>query len=174
MSSEIGPDEAGISEFEESLRSLRPASRVSRDQILFQAGQRQAQIPVTQQPHWSAHGFWPAIAASLALVVLGQGILLARRPANEIKVVYMQSPPPGVPASHEQAAPAQLATETTSDFGPPGPTATDRLNWQLIRYGLDALPMTPITALAPSEKPLTAGRSLEIDIQKLSDPGGSL
>ena len=194
MSSEIGPDEAGMSEFEQSIGSLKPASRVSRDQILFRAGQEQARAELASQPLARRRGIWPAVAACLAVVVLGQSILLARRPGAEVKLVYGEVPQAPQARESTPAEPAVGASQTPHAvedrpvaFDKPGPeqlpkplpvgtmlTSSSRLNWQLINQGLDALPATPVTALPPGEKPLTVGQPLEINRWKTLDPGESL
>ena len=176
MSTPLHPDRAddnGLTDLEQALGALRPVSHIQRDQILFLAGQRSAAPP---QPGRFCTKLWPALAASLAVVVLGQGVLLARRPLKEIEVVYVQVPQPPAPAPVTPQATA-LAQIPTAAIRPqrwldaPGPTATNRLSWQLIRYGLDALPATPVAALAPSEAPLTAGQNFQNDVRRLMNPG---
>jgi len=174
MTTPLEPDSTSHgdrTDLEQALGSLRPASRIQRDRILFRAGQQSAAPPQTGR---FAVRLWPALAASLALVVLGQGVLLSRRPVKEIEVVYVQVPQPQAlaPVAPEvlvQQAPA--ATRPQPWLDAPGPTASNRLSWQIIRYGLDALPSTPVAALAPTEKPLTAGQSLETNIPNLMNPG---
>jgi hypothetical protein len=165
-----------LSALESALGALQPASRLDRDRTLFRAGQATARQPAQ---HWR-HA-WPALAASLALIALGQSVLLARRPAHETQFVYVpapSAPTPTLPTPND--APTALAqTPPVRSPSPPprrwldepGPTPADRLRWQLIRYGLDVLPATPVAAVAPSE-PLTAGQRDEIVIRTLLNPGG--
>jgi hypothetical protein len=154
-----------LSELEQSLRALRPASRLDRDRTLFRAGQT-ARHP---QPRWRLA--WPALAATFALVIVGQGVLLARRP-TEVQIVYVNVPaPPTPPKDQLPTAVAQSDSPRRHWLDEPGPTRTDRLSWQLIRYGLDALPATPVAAVVPRE-PLNAGPRDEDGIRKILNPGG--
>ena len=167
-------NESGVTDFELALSSLKPVSRISRDQIFHQVGQQHAQTHLTTQPHWSARSYWPAIAASLALVVIGQGGLLARRPSCEIKVVYVGVPQPPTTESPVSESSSQVAASPAMVFDHPGPTAIDRLSWQLMHNGLDALPTTPMMAFDPAEHPLSPGQTLEIHMHKFNSPGDAL
>ena len=171
------PDRAneGLTDLEQSLGRLTPTSRLNRDQTLFRAGMAAAQYAPRRSP------FWPALAASLAVLCLGQGVLLARRPAPEAEVVHLPATqeikPEAVvtlapPSTITARAVAPLAATPQRWSDAPGPTAADRLNWQIIRYGLDALPATPVAFLAPTEEPLTAGQNYRNDVRKLLNPGG--
>lgn len=167
-------NESGLTDFELALSSLKPVSRISRDQIFLQVGQQHAQTHLTTQPHWSARSYWPAVAASLALVVIGQGVLLARRPSSEIKVIYLGVPQPHTTESPVSERSSQVSASPAMEFDHAGPTAIDRLSWQLMHNGLDALPTTPMMAFDPAEHPLSPGQTLEIHMHKFNGPGDAL
>ena len=74
------------------LGSLEPArSRIDRDLVMFRAGQ------ASVRPSRMGRRAWNAIAASLALVALGEGVLLAHRPPPQVveEVVVVREPAPG-------------------------------------------------------------------------------
>ena len=157
-----------LNDLESALGALRPVSRLDRDRTLFRAGEAQA---ATSTPRPKARWGWPALAASLALIAIGQGLLLARRPVREIQLVYVPAaaaPAPPRSGQKNDDAPTARAVTPPAPGSPvrrwldePGPTSADRLTWQLVRFGLDALPATPVAAALPIER-LTAGqRNLE-------------
>lgn len=177
MSSSLDPegsDEAGMTGFEHALGSLKPASRVQRDRILFLAGQQHANA--LKQPHWSARNFWPAIAASLAVVTIGQGVLLARRPAPEVRTVYVRVPQTSPPASEspEPASAPQIGTGPALATGSRGIPAEDRKRRLTFFDEPGQSPNSPVIALAPAEKPLTAAEGLKIRRSETFDLGDSL
>ncbi|MBI1324739.1 hypothetical protein GC170_16355 [bacterium] len=177
MSSSLEPegsDESGLSGFERSLGSLKPASRVQRDRILFLAGQRQAKS--LKRPHWSARNLWPAIAASLAVVSIGQGVLLARRPTPEVRTVYVRMPPESAPSSErpEPASMPQIASRSAVAFDPRAIPAVDRRLPLTFFDEPGRTPNSPVIALVPAEKPLTAAEGLKIRRSEPFDLGDSL
>ncbi len=75
MSNEPVPPNRELKAVEAALGSLVPArSQIDRDLVMFRAGQ--ASVRTSR----SGRRTWHLIAASLAVVALGEGILLARRP----------------------------------------------------------------------------------------------
>lgn len=177
MSSSLDPegsDEAGMTGFEHALGSLKPASRVQRDRILFLAGQQHANS--LKRPNWSARNFWPAIAASLAVVSIGQGILLARRPTPEIRTVYVRVPQISQPSSDrpEPASTPRITTGPAVAFDFRETLADDRKLPQAYRDDLSPTQNSPVIALAPAEKPLTAAEGLKIRRSETFDLGDSL
>ena len=177
MSSSLDPEgsnEAGLTGFERSLGSLKPASRVQRDRILFLAGQQHANA--LNLPHWPARNFWPAIAASLAVVSISQGVLLARRPAPEVRTVYVRVPRTSPPASErpEPASIPQIATRTAPAIDSRGFPAEDRNHPLTFLDDQGHSPNSPVIALAPAEKPLTAAEGLKIRRSESFDLGDSL
>jgi hypothetical protein len=122
---------------------LRPAG-VDRDAVLFRAGQAAA------PRRW----LWPCatVAASAAAVVLG--VLLALRPAPEVRerIVYVPAPAPTAP-EHTQGADHRALTQPGSpQQGADAPRSPDadtsapvysspqrRLEEHLLRWGLDGL-----------------------------------
>jgi hypothetical protein len=137
--------EPEMNEIEAAIGSLVPArSRIDRDRVLFRAGQ--ASIRPTPK---SGRRAWMAIAASLALVASGEGVLLARRPPTEIveRVIVVREPavPPIVPSVERIASPAP---SRPGSFLGLGQTAHDRMAEQVLRYGLDGLPRSASVAVS--------------------------
>src|SRR4051794_27865698 len=67
---------------ESALGRLAPArSRLDRDRLMFQAGAKS--VRSGSRRHW----VWPSIAASLAVVVLSESLVLATRPDPRVVVV---------------------------------------------------------------------------------------
>lgn len=166
------PTDDELIAFEASLKSLVPArSRSDRDALIFRAGQAAAPARHSR--------FWIATAASLAAVALGEGALLANRPAPGVveKIVVVQAPVPApVPAiepekpREEPPVPAPLPP-ANPQFGP-GRTAYDRLTWQVLRYGLDGLP-APVKSAWRGHEPRieTSRQMLRDELRNLLEPG---
>jgi hypothetical protein len=100
------------------LGSLEPArSRIDRDLVMFRAGQ------ASVRPSRWRRGAWNSIAASLALVALGEGVLLAHRPppqvVKEVVVVREPAPAPVVPLVEQSVAemPVSLPSEGSFSLG---------------------------------------------------------
>jgi hypothetical protein len=163
-----------LNAIEAALGSLVPArSRIDRDLVMFRAGQ------ASVRPSRTGLGAWNAIAASLALVAFGEGVLLARRPPPQIveRVVVIREPTtvpaplPVVPPPETRVAEAQesLPIERSLSLGQ---TAYERLTSQVLRYGLDGLPVSPTVASSASEPwPATSGQMLQEELRRLLDPG---
>ena len=71
------PSDSELSDIESLLRGLTPnPSALDRDRLMFQAGALSRSS--TRHPHW----IWPSAAAVLSLVVIGESVFLASRPAT--------------------------------------------------------------------------------------------
>jgi hypothetical protein len=167
MSHEQDPPETAMNEIEAALGSLIPArSRVDRDRVMFRAGQASIRRPPS-----SGRRAWMAIAASLALVASGEGILLARRPPPEVveRIVVVREPAnlPIVPhdgrvVSSDQAS---VPIRPARSLGL-GATAHERMTDQVLRYGLDGLPRSVSVSRGGSEpRPLSPRQQLLEEIR---------
>ena len=152
MPSPVDDDETDLSAFAARLGALRPASLADRDQILFRAGQ--ASVRPQPQPRGR---FWFALAAGLAAVAAGEGILIAHRPDPGIveRVVYLPSPQPTptIPVATETPQPSVQNPDHPVD--PPSPISRSD---QIARTPWDELP-TP-TLILPRRLPALSGRDL--------------
>ncbi len=144
--------EADLNDFAARLQALRPLPTEHRDRILFRAGQATAAAGRARR---SRVAVWPAIAAGLALVVLGEGALLARRPPPEVveRIVYLPRP-----------APVGVAVVPSSLVAAPPPRVRDltpRARWadQMARFGGDGVAVPVLTAPRPA-LPTLSGRDL--------------
>ena len=169
MTNEPIPPDPELNPIEAALRSLVPArGRIDRDRVLFRAGQA-----AVRSPSFGRRG-WMAIAASLALIALAEAAALAHRPPFRIVERVVVVPAPAAPPPERAAVPAQEAPEARplgDSFGP-GPTASDRLAWQVLRYGLDGLPAPPAAAGATGEPwPASSRRRLQEELRIVLNPG---
>ena len=150
--------------------SLEPArSRIDRDLVMFRAGQ------ASVRPSRLRRRAWNVIAASLALVALGEGVLLAHRPppqiVKEVVVVREPAPAPVVPLVEQSVAEMPVSLPSESPFSL-GQTAYQRQVAQVLRYGLDGLPASPTVASPDSgPRPATSGQMLQEELRRLRDPG---
>ena len=190
MSQQDLPPEPGLTDFENALGSLSPRpGRFDRDRLLFLAGQ--AAPRRSKAGRWA----WPTIAASLAVVALGEGILLADRPEprviEHLVVVHDPAPAPDPPSSTAMAttdAPKsqELAPVTIIVRSPrvdrPTPSVMPRasamstapLRLRVQRFGLDALPDPPPLPMAQHEAVAAPDvQMLRSEIQRLLNPGES-
>ena len=164
--------EPELNAIEAALGSLEPArSRIDRDVVMFRAGQASV-----RRSRLGRHAR-DAIAASLALIALGEGVLLAHRPPPQIvrEVVVIREPAPApvpvVPPPELSVAevPESLPSESSLSLGQ---TAHERQVAQVLRYGLDGLPASPTVASPASESwPVSSGQMLQEELGKLRDPG---
>jgi hypothetical protein len=166
--------EPELNAIEAVLGSLEPARcRIDRDIVMFRAGK--ASVRRSRLGRWARD----AIAASLALIALGEGILLARRPPPRIvkEVVLIRepatapAPAPVVPPLERSVAevPESLPSESSLSLGQ---TTHERQVAQVLRYGLDGLPTPPTVASpAPGSWPVSSGQMLQEELRKLRDPG---
>jgi hypothetical protein len=174
MSNEPVSPDPEVTAIETALGSLEPArSRIDRDLVMFRAGQ--ASVRPSRTGLWSRN----AIAASLALVALGEGVLLAHRPPPRIvrEVVVIREPAP-IPVPAPVVPPVEQSVAEVPELLPIerspslGRTAYARQVAQVLRYGLDGLPASP-TVESPGSGPWPAssGRMLQEEFRRLLDPG---
>ena len=176
-----GPDLTAI---EGMLRSLSPARSPidrDRDRLMFEAGRRSA------RPTAIGRLGWPAVAASLALVAIGEGGLLAHRPGPRIvdRVVVVREPAgtrlDDLPAPDEPA-PVVILHQSPEPPRPrpepawPGGSDMARLRRRVLQLGLDGLPESPPLAIRPATgdqtfRPDSAGDLLRSEIARLLNLG---
>ncbi len=164
--------EPELNAIEAILGSLEPArSRIDRDIVMFRAGKASV-----RRPRLGKHAR-DAIAASLALIALGEGVLLAHRPPPQIvkEVVVIRepatAPAPVVPPLEQSVAEATESLPSESPLSL-GQTTHERQVAQVLRYGLDGLPTSPTVASPASGAwPASSGQMLQEELRKLRDPG---
>jgi hypothetical protein len=134
------PEMAGL---EAALAALAPMpGRISRDALLFRAGQ--ASVP---RPGWA----WPAATAVLGLVaaVLAAVVVLRPVPAPVERVIVVPTKEPALPPP-----PVDVPSPPAPEPAPasPGGVATGQapmnylqLQQQVLRWGLDGVPALPET-----------------------------
>jgi len=152
---------------EAALGSLVPArSRIDRDLVMFRAGQ------ASVRPSRLGRRAWTAIAASLGLIAVGEGALLAYRPPPQTVVVFREpatAPIDSIPEPGAAEVPVPPPFERSLSLGQ---TAYERLAAQVLRYGLDGLPASPTVASSASERrPASSGQMLQEELHRLLDPG---
>jgi hypothetical protein len=153
-----------------SLGSLEPTrSRIDRDLVMFRAGQ------ASVRPSRLRRRAWNVIAASLALVALGEGALLVHRPSQEVveRLVVGGQPVqvPYVPPVEQSVAAVTESLPSESSLWL-GQTAYKRQLVQVLRYGIDGLPASSAVASPGSEpRPASAGQMLQEELRRLRDPG---
>jgi hypothetical protein len=191
MSSQPDPN-AELTAVEAVLGSLAPSSgRLDRDRVMFQAGRA--------APHRSlARAGWPALAACLAAVVVGEGAVLSSRPAIRYvdRVVVVREPAPSLaPAPSPSPTPAAIPVpepepeqklagdvlEARLPFLTLTRVETDyeRLRARVLKYGLDGLPDPPAlaahsggpSAVRPDE---SAAALLRSEVDAILKPGDAL
>jgi hypothetical protein len=137
-----------LNDLASALGQLRPVAGVDRDALMFAAGQ--ASAPTS----WK----WPLAAGISSLLALSLGLVLLLRPSPPpvIQFIYVRVqdpppivPPPGPPPSPEPTGtvPAALLQSNESDL------PYNRLQDQLFRWGLDAMPALVHTE--PSRHPVS-------------------
>jgi hypothetical protein len=164
------PNDPELKAIAASLGSLEPArSRIDRDLVMFRAGQASV-----RPSRWHRRA-WNVIAASLALVALGEGVLLAHRPppliVKEVVVVREPAPAPVVPLVEQSVAemPVSLSSESPPSIGQ---TPYERQIAQVMRNGLDVMSASPTDALPDwRPRPTSAGEMLQEELRRLRDPG---
>ncbi len=170
MSNESVSPDPELTAIEAALGSLVPArSQIDRDLVMFRAGQ------ASVRPSRSGHRAWTAFAASLAIVALGEGVMLAHRPppqiVKEVVVIREPAPIPIKPPSEQNVAklPVSLPIERSLSLGQ---TAYERLTAQVLRYGLDGLPSSSSMASPASRPwPASSGQMLQEELRRLLKPG---
>jgi hypothetical protein len=180
-----------LTDIESALGQLAPVpSRLDRDKLMFEAGAALARP--ARQRGW----VWPSIAATLAVVLASESLVLAVRPGPRVierVVVVRESAPDGStsPASDTavpQLAPAAAKSDTRSSepksLEETWLAASDyqRMQELVLRLGLDALPerSSPLVSRLDStadsvETPIpSAGHLRRLELEKLLNlgPGG--
>jgi hypothetical protein len=168
-----------MTDLERALGAFRPAAaRLDRDRLMFEAGRRSAAAPARSR--WA----WPAVAASLAAVALGQAAALNRRsdPTVVERVVFVPRPAD----SAEPARPTALSVPVAADSDerrpePPPENRYLQISRQVERYGLDGLPdPTPLLTLSaggealPGFSPNSPDVLRRYKLDKVLDLGGPL
>lgn len=173
MSNESASPDPELNAIEEALDSIMPArSRSKRDLVMFRAGQ--ASMPSSRWGRRASN----VIAASLALVACGEGLLLAYRPppqtVKEVVVVREPAPvsAPGAVIPPLEQSVAEVETLPSESSSSLGQTAYERLTSQVLRHGLDGLPPSR-TVASPASRPWpsSSGQMLQQELRKLLDPG---
>ncbi len=177
MASAFEPFDAELEAIEQALGRLKPAAgRIDRDQIMFRAGRASAH---------KRQNLWPALAASLALVAVGEAIWLPRQAVP--LVVERESSRPGTELTHAprpSAAPIEPQGNVTPLPGEEvasmffeelalGRTDQERLANQVLRYGLDGLSgngPAPLPGPAPSA---SANEAIRLELLGILNSGGS-
>jgi hypothetical protein len=146
-----------------ALTALAPArTRIDRDRLMFRAGQASAQASIGGRRPWIA------LAATLALVAVGEAALLARRPASRATERRVVAAPPST-------SPTPPPPPLRRPFEPSlalGQTAYERRLGQILRYGLDGLPAGPTSGgLDAVPEPVASRQLLHEEVQRILDPG---
>lgn len=156
---------------EAALGALVPARfPINRDLVMFQAGQASARRSSRRSRPWIA------LAASLALIALGEAALLARRPSPQVvdRVIVVREPAPVPLEPADEPIVVAHSPTPRPDVRPLslGRTNHQRLAALVIRYGLDGLPASPKGVWTESRTwPATSGRMLQAELCKLLEPG---
>ncbi len=185
MSGPQAPRDPELNAVESALGSLTPAPvRLDRDRVMFRAGQVRATVRTTATQRWA----WPAIAASLAAVALGEGIMLNNRPDPTSRVVERlvvvrepapESPPtPEPPPETPTTAPVVILSQrpepehATWSLWPSSSRYDVALRRQVLRFGVEGLPEPPpLVMQSTDERPASSGRMLQNEIESLLNPG---
>jgi hypothetical protein len=178
-----------LKDIESALGVLVPvASRLNRDELMFQAGV--ASAVVSARRPW----VWPSIAAALAVALVSESLVLAVRPGERVieRIVVVHAPVPAAPRSPMEVAPSPVPVDFPG-YVPASGEESSRSSWVLnsdyhrlqelvLRFGLDALPERPSSLLSRSDgqvdpmKPPapSAGLLRRFELEKLlrRDPGG--
>jgi len=154
------PPDSEFKAIERALGDLVPvSSRLDRDQLMFQAGA--LSVRSRSRGRW----VWPSIAATLAIALASESLVLAVRPAPRVveRIVVVREPAPAPPspstASTSSTGPASDAAIPSREpspmtvlsqpsssgelLSPPlwaGVSDHQRLQDLVLRFGLDALP----------------------------------
>jgi hypothetical protein len=138
-----------LNDIESALRGLVPVpSRLDRDALMFQAGAALARS--TPRGRW----IWPSIAATLAIALFSESLLLVIRPDPPVieRIVVVREPAPatGMPARLDVPAPPPAPQDALSGaWSPDAPSLASswpevpgyqRVQDLVLRLGLDALP----------------------------------
>jgi hypothetical protein len=180
-----------LTDIESALRGLVPvASRLDRDELMFQAG------AVSARSATRAVWVWPSIAATLAVALISESLVMAVRPGPRVvertvvvrELVPETSTSPTSDAVAPHPAPADPSNDARSLETPslasywPATSEYQRIQELVLRLGLDALPerSSPLVSRSessanPVERPIpSAGRLRRLELEKLLnlEPGG--
>jgi hypothetical protein len=146
-----------LNDLASALGQFRPTSAVNRDRLMFEAGR--ASMPTG----WK----WP-LAAGVSLTIalcLGLGLLLRPTPQPIIQTVYVPVPtlaPVAPPPPQPPPEPGETTPAVAQPIWPDMPYY--RLQEQLSRWGLDAVPPPPHTeALGRPQTMEALMKSFEVD-----------
>ncbi len=149
-----------LSDFAAALGSLRPSPVANRDRIVALAALASRAGPLSG----ARRRFWPALAAGLAAIALGEGVLLARRPAPEVveRVVVVREAIAGPIAASEpaRAMPDEPVPATRSPVDHAELPPRRRLIDQIARSSLADFPAEEPAAGSAPRLPLLSGRDL--------------
>lgn len=168
------PNQPELTPLERSLAALAPSrSLLDRDRLMYEAGRRSALNE--RRRAWG----WPAVAAALAVLAIGQFISAGRRPAERAveRIASVAAPSQRAP---EAVEPVVILTRRPPDPQTDGIGEHLRLRRRIDRQGLDALSEPPILAasarLGPlPEEPIRTLKALDgRDEELFSSLGGPL
>ena len=143
-----------LTELENALKALTPApAALDRDRLMFRAGQ-------TSQAHRGL--LWKCTAGMFASVSLVLVLILALRPPAQERIVYRDRP---VPSPEHSPAPKNQEPPPSSDAVPTVAPDTAvpalayyRLQQQVNRFGVEALPPVSDPGAPTNEPPVTVPR----------------
>jgi hypothetical protein len=180
-----------LNDIESALGGLAPvASRLDRDALMFQAGAASSRSAA--RGRW----VWPSIAATLAIALVSESLVLAVRPGPRVveRIVVVREPVPETstsPSSDVEVsdpAPAYSSvdarsSDTTSLASSWSATSEhQRIQELVLRLGFDALPgrASPLASRSdstadPVDRPIpSVGHLRRLELEKLLNlnPGG--
>lgn len=148
-----------LTALETALKGLTPAAvAFEREQFFFRAGAASAR---------TGRWLWPAASAMLAFTACVLGAMLLFRPEPAPRVVVVTLPAPQAPANVEPKAPPPTSEPAPSLSPVESPSVLNlvpesgipaeylRLRDQVLRFGVDALPESPMQATDPPAAPTT-------------------
>jgi len=140
------PIDPGLNEVASALGALRPnPPALDRDRLLFRAGRASAPRP------WLS---WLTAAASTAAAVVLAALLVfqtAPPPVEHVVVVRDQVPAPPAPPKQDEAPPPPATAEASPPPYPWPSTPYQRLEDNVLRWGLDGVPQPPPAAEGPPD-----------------------
>jgi hypothetical protein len=143
-----------LTDLENALKALTPApAALDRDRLMFRAGQ-------TSQAHRGL--LWKCTAGMFASVSLVLVLILALRPAAQERIVYRDRPVPSpehspAPKNHEPPPSSDAVPTVAPDTAVPA-LAYYRLQQQVNRFGVEALPPVSDPGAPTNEPPVTVPR----------------
>lgn len=150
---------------ETEIGALRPASRLDRDALLFEAGRAAGRR--------SRDRLWAGAAAGLLLVSAVEGAFLATRPGPRVveRLIVIHEPA-ALPETQTLDAPPESPAPRPLPSWPLTESPQGRLQRQILRYGLDGLSPSPIGPAALGAADMTVGGLLRSELEALNHPGG--